>query len=88
VALLSSASTKILLNRNPGDKICHAKVLCHGDPLSPMLFLLVMEVLNALICKVESWSLLRPLGLSQGTHRASFYADDLVWFMAPEQEDI
>jgi hypothetical protein len=31
------------------------------DPLSPMLFLLVMEVLSSLFHKVDSWSLLQEL---------------------------
>jgi hypothetical protein len=88
LALLSSASTRILLNGNPGDKICHAKGLHQGDPLPSMLFLLVMEVLNALICKVEAWSLFNLLGLSPGSYRASFYADDLILSLSLEQDDI
>jgi hypothetical protein len=44
---------RILMNGNPGEKICHARGLRQGDPLSPMLFLLVMEVLGALIHKVD-----------------------------------
>ena len=47
--LLSSASTKIILNGSPGRRICHARGLRQGDPLSPLLFVLVMEVLNALL---------------------------------------
>jgi hypothetical protein len=42
------------MNGTPGDRICHARGLRQGDPLSPMLFLLVMEVPNALIRKAES----------------------------------
>jgi hypothetical protein len=53
-ALLSLASTKILLNGNPGDRIYHVKGLCQGDPLSLSLFLLVMKVLNTLIRKAEA----------------------------------
>jgi len=47
--MLPTASTKILLNGRPGRRICHARGLRQGDPLSPMLFVLVMEVLNHLI---------------------------------------
>jgi hypothetical protein len=80
-ALLSSASTKILLNGNPVQRICHAKGPHQGGPLSPFLFLMVMEVLNALIRKVEAWPLFMPLGLSSCAFEASFYADDLVWIL-------
>jgi hypothetical protein len=86
--LLASASTKILLNASPGNKICHARGLRQGDPLSPMLFLLVMEVLNSLIAMADLWSLFKPLGLRGIAHRASLYADDLVWFIAPESRDL
>jgi hypothetical protein len=41
-----TSSTKILINGQPGRRICHARGLHQGDPLSPMLFVLVMEVLN------------------------------------------
>jgi hypothetical protein len=51
--LLSSVSTRIQLNVTQGDRICHAQGLCQGDPLSPMLFLLVMEVLNSLFRKAD-----------------------------------
>jgi hypothetical protein len=87
-ALLSLASMKTLLNGNLGDRICHTRGMCQGDPLSPMLFLLVMEVLNALIYKANTWSLFHSLGLSSSAFRASFYAGDLVWFVTPVQGDI
>jgi hypothetical protein len=87
-ALLSSASTRILLNGNSSDRICHARGLCQGDPLSLMLFLLVMEVLNIIILKADTWSLFRPLDLNTSDHRASFYVDDLVWFVTLEQLDL
>jgi hypothetical protein len=87
-ALLSSANMKVLLNGTPGNRIFHARRLRQGDPLSLMLFLLVMEVLNALILKANIWSLFKPLGVKGITHRASFYADDLVWFIAPESKNL
>ena len=52
-AILSTTSTKILVNGHPGRRICHARGLHQGDSLSTMLFMLVMEVLNGLIRLVE-----------------------------------
>jgi hypothetical protein len=52
--LLATASTRVLLNGSPGDIIPHARGLQQGDRLSPMLFILVMEVLNALIYHLQS----------------------------------
>jgi hypothetical protein len=86
--ILSSASTKILLNGILGERICHGHGLHQGDPLSPMLFLLVMEVLSALIQKVDHWSLLQQLGTNTIPHRASFYVDDLILFVPPEEQDL
>jgi hypothetical protein len=81
--LLSAASTKVLLNGNPGSRICHAGGLWQGDPLSMMLFLLVMELLHKLIRCAERWSLLQPLGPWCISYRAALYADDLVLFICP-----
>jgi hypothetical protein len=81
-ALLSSASTKVLLNGVPGDRVCHAHSLRQGDPLSLMLFLLVMEVLSAMFRWAESWSLEQQLGLCPIPHWVSLYADHMVLFLA------
>lgn len=85
--LLSSASTKVLVNGEPSRRICHGRGLRQGDPLAPMLFLLVMEVLNRMIRLADEKGLFAPLGTSVIRHRASFYADDVVIFIAPELQD-
>ena len=59
--ILSTSSTRILLNGKPGRRICHARGLRQGDPLSPMLFVLVMEVLNRLLCWIECNGFLTPI---------------------------
>lgn len=52
-SLLSTASTKILVSGEPGEAIRHQRGLRQGDPLSPMLFILVMDVLNSLFAKAR-----------------------------------
>jgi hypothetical protein len=59
--LLSTANTRVLLNGNPGRRICHARGMRQGDPLLPMLFQFIMEVLNGLIRKAEVWELFSDL---------------------------
>jgi hypothetical protein len=54
-----------------------------GDPLSPTLFLMVLEALNALIHWANAWSLLQPLGPRCIPYQASFYIDDLVLLVCP-----
>ena len=58
-----------------------------GDPLSPFLFVIVMEVLNALIIEADRQGQLTPLPGNAIRHRASIYADDLVLFLAPTALD-
>ena len=52
--LLSTASTRVLINGHPGPPISHSCDLRQGDPVSPMLFTIVIDILNSmLICAVE-----------------------------------
>jgi hypothetical protein len=61
VGLLTTSSTQILLNGVPGDFINHQRGLRQGDPLSLMLFIIVMDALNLLISKVAESGFLQPL---------------------------
>ncbi|WVZ91117.1 hypothetical protein U9M48_037330 [Paspalum notatum var. saurae] len=86
--LLSTSSTRVLVNGEPGKSILHLRGLRQGDPLSPMLFLLVMEALNALITKAAQENLLQPLAVHQAKHRISLYADDVIMFLRPNRDDL
>ena len=59
--LLASSSTQVLLNGIPGNSIVHQRGLRQGDPLSPMLFILVMDVLGHMVSKAANEGLLQPL---------------------------
>ena len=59
--LLNSATTQVLLNGEPGNSISHQRGFRQGDPLSPMLFILVMDVINSMFCRAELEGLLQPL---------------------------
>lgn len=80
--MLSTASTKVLVNGRPRDRIRHARSLRQGDPLSPLLFVIVMEVLNALITGADRRGVFSSLP-AKIMNCASIYADDLVIFLAP-----
>jgi hypothetical protein len=86
--LLRTVNTKVMLNGAPGMRIRHGHGLRQGDPLSPMLFILVMEVANALFCKANEWSLFHRLGARQITHRVSLYADDMIVFLTSAAPDL
>uniref|UniRef100_A0A0A8ZJQ1 Reverse transcriptase domain-containing protein n=1 Tax=Arundo donax TaxID=35708 RepID=A0A0A8ZJQ1_ARUDO len=59
--LLSTSSTQVLVNGEPGEVITHQRGLRQGDPLSPMLFVLVMDVLNSIIVRAGQEGLFRFL---------------------------
>lgn len=86
--LLSTASSKISLNGHHGQRICHARGLRQGDPLSPLLFVFTMEVLNAMFCKADEKRLLSPLKLRAVPYRVSLYADDVVAFLKPSVAEL
>ena len=73
--LLATSSSQILLNGIPGDFIPHRRGLRQGDPLSPMLFILVMDVLNLMVGRAVEAGLLQPLSTRSFLHRVSLYAE-------------
>jgi hypothetical protein len=69
-------------------RICHARGLCQGDPLSSMLFLIIMEVLHVLIYRSDDWGLFQRVESCGLLHHALLYTDDLVMFICPMTMDL
>lgn len=86
--LLRTASSRVLMNGQPGKEIWHKRGLRQGDPLSPMLFILVMDVLNSLFKKAADLGILQPLGSRIHSERISLYADDVVIFIRPVPKEM
>lgn len=86
--LLTTSSTQVLLNGVPGEFISHRRGLRQGDPLSPMLFILVMDTLNLMVTRASEAGLLQLLSSRSIQHRLSLYANDVVFFLRPAATDI
>uniref|UniRef100_A0A453I001 Reverse transcriptase domain-containing protein n=2 Tax=Aegilops tauschii subsp. strangulata TaxID=200361 RepID=A0A453I001_AEGTS len=86
--LLSSASTKVMLNESPGPPIWHRQGLRQGDSMSPQVFVLAVDTLGRLFKRVAELGIIRRLHPSRSIPPISLYADDVVLFCHPQQEDI
>jgi hypothetical protein len=86
--LLYTASTKITVNGVPGERIRHARGLRQGDPTSPMLYVIGMEVLTLMIKKAVEEQLLTGLAGISPIQRVSIYADDVVLFVKAEEHEL
>jgi hypothetical protein len=84
----SSLGDCVCLNGTQGSRICHARGLRQGDLLSPMLFVLVMEILGALIRKADEWGIFSRIGVQAIKHRTSLYANDFIMFLSPTPSDL
>ena len=87
--LLATSSTQILFNGFPGCHIKHRRGLRQGDPLSPMLFILIMDVLVFLFSNAEKDGLLQQLSSRKELHRVSI-CTLMMWsfFLCPTPADI
>jgi hypothetical protein len=48
----------------------------------------MMEVLNAMIYKADEWNLLENLGVRAIPYHTLMYADDLILFTKPNEQDL
>ncbi|EEE56813.1 hypothetical protein OsJ_06405 [Oryza sativa Japonica Group] len=82
-ALLLTAETRIDINGTLSDPFKPMRGLRQGDPLSPLLFVLVMDTLHAMLQKAMSAGLLDKVNQWSRAPNNSLYADDAVIFFKP-----
>ncbi|XP_021751699.1 uncharacterized protein LOC110717342 [Chenopodium quinoa] len=79
---VSTVSYQVLVNGAPSESFRPQCGLRQGDPLSPYLFVLCMEVLSAMLRKAEMEELFHGIKISRGAPSIShlFFADDSLLF--------
>lgn len=58
-----------------------------GDPLSPMLFILMMEVLHRLFIKATDAEIIQELEVPAIKYQCSLYADGVIIFAGPTTQE-
>ncbi|GJT74505.1 RNA-directed DNA polymerase, eukaryota [Tanacetum coccineum] len=88
---LKSSTGSVLVNGSPTQEFQFHKGLCQGDPLSPFLFLLVMESLHISFSKAMHQGFFKGIKIgSNNTVCIShlFYADDAVFIGEWNEENL
>jgi hypothetical protein len=86
--ILRTASTSVLVNGFAGTPFYHGRGLRQDDPISPLLFVIAMEVLSAMFRATEQAGLIANLGNLGLRHRVSLYADDVVIFARSDAAEL
>jgi hypothetical protein len=86
--ILFRGSVGLTINNVAGEFFQTGKGLRQGDPLSPLLFNLVVDVLTRMLQKVANSGLIKGLGenIVEGGVISLQYADDTILFVDKEEE--
>jgi hypothetical protein len=87
--ILQSASTFILLNGVPGKSLPCKRGVRQGDPMSPLLFILVAELLQCVVNKAYQQGLLQmPIPSRDGSSFPIIqYIDDTIIIIRASQQE-
>lgn len=86
-ALLSTSSSRVMLNGIPNGPISHERGLRQEDPLFPLLFVIAIEPLRALLQLATEKGLLSKLR-GRSLNIRVLHADDTALFVNTTKEDI
>ncbi|KAJ0805636.1 putative RNA-directed DNA polymerase [Helianthus annuus] len=80
MGILKSASSSVLVNGSPTFTFRCEKGLRQGDPLSPFLFLVVMEALSVILVNAKNEGILKGISIPNNGPNIShlLYADDAI----------
>jgi hypothetical protein len=70
-----------------GPPIRHLRGVRQGDSLSPLLFIIAIDILHRLLLKAVEDGVLKKLKPSAVKYQCSFYADDVVMFIRPSVQE-
>ena len=90
---ISTIQFSVLINGSLADFFGSSRGLRQGDPLSPMLFLIMMEVFSRMLRRVEGAGLIRGFNL-EGRKKGGecdshlLFADDTILFCDADVEQI
>nr|GEX70446.1 RNA-directed DNA polymerase, eukaryota [Tanacetum cinerariifolium] len=77
---LRSYRGSVIMNGSPTREFQFHRGLKHGDPLSPFLFISIMECLHILVQRVVDACMFRGISMGPSLHLSHlFYADDVVF---------
>ncbi|XP_074300422.1 uncharacterized protein LOC141631683 [Silene latifolia] len=90
MSCVSTVSYEVLFNGAPLQQFRPQCGLCQGDPLSPYLFILCMEVLSANVYKAQQEGLLKGIKLSRNSEALThlFFADDSIFFLHDKNDSV
>ena len=87
---LSTVSFAILVNGNAKGWVKASKGLRQGDPLSPFLFTLVVDVLSRMLLRAEERNVFEGFRVGRNRTRVSHlhFADETIFFSSTREEDL
>lgn len=87
---ISTTSMSLLLNGSPYGYFKPSRGLRQGDPISPYLFIIVMECLSRLFHRAEQQNIIKGITISRGgpTTTHLLFVDDLLILARADEREI